>query len=108
MRAWIAFMALYAATVFVGMVLFTSQALPQSPTSRCMPMTVAEGHLAKQYGETLFAVGVAGESAMRIYVNPDSRSWTLMHIRPAGTACIMAGGSSFDTAKPGKPDGPET
>lgn len=69
----------------------------------CGLLASFEIQLNAQYGETLFSIGVieGGISIMRLYVDPDDRSWTAVMQNGAG-ACIMTSGNRFETARPEK------
>ena len=73
--------------------------------------TTAEivARLSDEFGEAIAAEGSAGPGnslRMGVYVNRESRSWTVVLHTPDGTTCIVADGLDFESvpfvAKPGK------
>lgn len=88
------------AYVLFVMAAYSALTMPVSAQPRyCLPVDRVP-ELAKELGETLLAVGQAGDQTMRLYVNAETRGWTLFSIRPDGLACVITSGTDFDFAKP--------
>lgn len=53
--------------------------------------------LARDYGETRQAVGLASASQMvEVFASDETGSWTITMTRPDGTTCLMAAGQHFE------------
>lgn len=93
---------LACALVYASAAIFVGRAVAEEP-SRCAPLAEIEAGLVERYGELLAAVGITstpmGPGAMRFYVSPTVRSWTLLAVMPNGMACMLQAGANFDYAK---------
>lgn len=100
MFARLAVTALFLAS---GVALVSEGAVAQAP--KCGPQDGIEAMLqGEKYREEMVAVGMAGEAyPMKLYVNPQTRSWTMLIVPQPGMACVVAAGDSFDYAKGHKP-----
>lgn len=95
----IAIVALLIAIVVLGVWSQHARSQIQQPFSACPSLDALRQQLSAQYGERRFAVGTIGDGkrrAMHIYVNPQTRSWTLVGVEVDGTACPIAGGGGFE------------
>lgn len=60
--------------------------------------------LDREFGEKPAAGGLTDSGpAMRVYANPETRSWTMLIIDSEGTACIAAFGDGWVAAPAGTP-----
>lgn len=70
----------------------------------CQPGPDMLDHLARVYGEGVLAMGTApGEVRVIVTVNPDTGSWTIVVLRPDGTACAPAAGHDWQMLPQGEP-----
>lgn len=80
----------------LALTMMTAPALAAPPGMRCIP---AEARLAnlEQYGEQPFAVGVenGGELLLNVWINPETRSWTVVMVTPRGHWCPLSAGEAF-------------
>lgn len=103
-REFIVLLLLTAAVLAAGMVAFSGVGRSQERVP-CHPAAALSEVMAKEYGEQLFAIGAADPAGtVRIYVNPESRTWTVFAVTPGQLACPLAAGKAFDFARP-KPAG---
>lgn len=75
----------------------------------CGPTAQIVARLTDEFGEAVAAEGSAGPGnslRMGVYVNRESRSWTVVMHTPDGTSCVVADGVDFEAlpfvAKPGR------
>ncbi len=67
----------------------------------CGPESVVVEALRRDYGEGQIASFLDRRgSLMRLLVNPDTRSWTLLALGPAGQACLIGFGDTFEPETP--------
>lgn len=63
--------------------------------------------LAERYHETVAARAMLADgSLMMVTATSDGSSWSLLHVMPAGTACLLSAGSDWE-AMPPSPAGVE-
>lgn len=83
--------ALFAATSFLP-----HEAEAQT---RCAEYDAVVERLSDKYGESNVWTGVAGGALVELWVNPDSRSWTLFSVQNADdgrlAACLLASGEEY-------------
>lgn len=100
-RAFIVLLLLTALVTAAGMAAFSG--VGRSQERPCEPLDKAEATLSRKYGEELFVVGLMGAAAerMRMYVNPATRTWTILAQLPGeNVACVMAVGRNIDLVPP--------
>ena len=74
---------------------------PAMAEAICGPRAAALEYLLERYGERPRAAGLAGDGRVVELLVSASGSWTLLLVRPDGTACIAAGGEAWqDTPAP--------
>ncbi|WP_371037393.1 MULTISPECIES: hypothetical protein [unclassified Rhodosalinus] len=89
----LALMALAATTV-------EGEALPG-----CGPRDAMLEELARGWGESRRAAGLASGALVELFANPDTGSWTLTATTAAGRTCLLASGEAFsahDAPPPGR------
>ena len=70
----------------------------------CMGAPDLIAHMAERYGEEVLASGTAQDQVrIVVTVNPDTRSWTVLVVRPDGTACPVAAGTDWRMLPQGVP-----
>lgn len=64
---------------------------------QCGPAEALHANLATRYDETPRAQGLShtGQEIIVIYGSEASGSWSLVVVRPDGTACLLAAGQMF-------------
>ena len=86
--------------LFAGTMAATGLVSPASATETetapCLPKQALEHTLAQKYGESGYAMGLANSNAVKFFANPQSQTWTIVVITPAGTACVIASGEDFE------------
>ncbi len=64
-----------------------------APPPLCAPLTAHAAYLARRWGERPFAPGRIGRAATVIlFVNPATRTWTLIRVLAAGVGCAIGAG----------------
>jgi hypothetical protein len=98
-----------ASLVSVGIVLSASSPSAAPPTT-CGQRGEMELALATRFGEMPFSTATAGQNLVKFYVNPSTRSWTVVAVTPDGGVCIFAAGDDFEpvTVSQRKLTGPES
>lgn len=78
-----------------------SQEAAPATGPQCGPYAVAKIALEQRYGETRAWLGrVNDEAVVEIVANPDTGSWTMMIVNPAGVACIVSSGDAWEASVP--------
>lgn len=67
----------------------------QAGAAACLPEPVVREQLADQWQEASIGMGVSGPQRVEVFVNPQTRSWTIVLIRPDGVACAVAAGTDW-------------
>ncbi len=100
-RTLISFVA--AALLLVGVIAFLAIfARPAAAQSNCGPMTRIAAALASRYGEAPVASGLSGSgAAIVLFATPDGGTFTVLVVRPDGTACGLASGNAWELLEPG-------
>lgn len=75
------------------------------PSDRCAPLPLLE-YAMERMTEQLMAVGTVGGFAVRFYVDPVGRGWTVLQINSDGMACKVIEGTAFDFVRPAPPGNP--
>jgi hypothetical protein len=83
-----------AALVFMGGVQEARAA------AQCLPGPAVREQLADRWAEAAIGHGIAGPVRFEIFVNPETRSWTIVAFRADGVACVLAAGT--DWGQPGE------
>ena len=79
------------ATVFT---LFATTATAQVA---CQTREYALNSLQNKFGERRQSIGLDHKDRlMEIFVNPETRSWTIVITTPDGTSCAIASGKAYD------------
>jgi len=92
-------------------ILLAFAALPAAAQQQtCGPAAQVMHRLADQYGETLQSEGYSSDAGiMQVYAAPEGeRTWTIIVLRPDGSACLVAAGVMFEQieSEPIKPGAP--
>ena len=88
-----------------GLVMFAVLALPaKAQMIACGSVSEVFEALQNGHGEQKAGYGVTSRgAAMILFVNPDTRSWSLVHLIPnPPRACLMSSGESWETLEPEK------
>lgn len=98
--------AALVAVFFVGVA--GSNARAQTP--RCAPYVAVTAELANRFGERPVGRGLEARGVvMELFVATDRggpATWTLVAVRPDGTACLVAAGEAWaNVALPAEPPG---
>lgn len=86
---------LAALAVALGIALILWLQPSQAQQNMCSPSEVMLKGLAERFKESQFATGTSGPLAMRLLVNKETGSWTLLVFPRPDVACIAAGGEDF-------------
>lgn len=71
---------------------------------QCAPHDDFAALLTDQFGEVAQVQAVADDGRMmEIMANPTTGSWSALMTTPDGTACLVAAGERFTSAKAGEP-----
>ena len=74
---------------------------PASAQSACGPHEIIAERLAVNHGEELLGRGLQSpKSLFEIWRSPDTGTWTIVMLRPDGTACVMASGFAWTDETP--------
>lgn len=74
-------------------------ALSFPAVANCLPHELLANTLAERYGESLVGDGLArDQSVIELFVNPQSRTWTVVARTPNGYGCILSAGEAFNVA----------
>ncbi len=83
------------AATTIALIFFTASALAQST---CAPRDFVLGKLAKNYGETIIALGVTNKGGLiEVLTSSDGGTWTIILTTPQGTSCFVAAGEGWHT-----------
>jgi hypothetical protein len=76
--------------------------------SQCGDYVDIAKQLRAQFGEERMAMGVAadGLSALALFVSPKGETFTIVSVAPAGPACVVASGKSWERFLPPAADTP--
>lgn len=66
-----------------------------SAAGPCYPRDELLALLAERYGERPAGAGIAGGNLVELLTRPDGASWTILIVRPDGTACPAAAGEGW-------------
>lgn len=95
--------ALWALGFFLGMGIFTAfgseaQAQqPQRPVPCVASFQIAEQQLGDKYGEVPVAVGLNATGLVTVlFVNSETRSWTITMTLPDGRTCLASVGANWE------------
>ena len=70
---------------------------PAYAAPQCVPHTKLSEGLARNFGETVQAMGIAGNGTMiEVFANSDNGTWSIVQTTPGGVACLVASGGSFE------------
>ncbi len=87
--------------------LFVSAASAQEVP--CAPTEAMIGHIEKRYNEGAAFEGIVGDKTrMVLFVNGESRTWSVLVIRSDGKSCLLLSGNEGDVVHPGKASGDPT
>lgn len=68
----------------------------EAPSLPCAPSAKVEAGIAKQYGESLAAVGMAtNDGVVAVLANPTTGTFTIILRRPGGLSCLVIAGKGF-------------
>lgn len=84
----------------IGLGLLTSSPAWAQEAPNCVPMNVVAEALGKTYGETLAGEGADPGHILQLYVNPKTRSFSVIVILPSGLACMGPSGDSWESVEP--------
>lgn len=72
-------------------------------TQNCADRSTITERLASGYGEKFAGGGLRNaESVFEVWMSDDSGTWTILMTTPDGRSCVMAAGTNWRTALPGK------
>lgn len=85
--------------------LFAAAFAPAAATAGpCYPRDELLALLAERYGEQPAGAGIAAGNLVELLTRPDGASWTILIIRPDGTACPAAAGEGWTDLRGSAPD----
>lgn len=68
---------------------------------QCFGYTDFASALATNYGESVLERGLSSAGTLiEWWGNPETGTWTLLVVTPAGLACMIADGQSYETFEP--------
>jgi len=70
---------------------------PAAAAPPCIPRADAIAMLAERFGEAPIAIGAATGALIEVLVSADGATWTILIIRPDGTACMAASGTDWQS-----------
>lgn len=70
----------------------------------CYPRDELLALLAERYGERPVGAGVSSGHLVELLTRPDGASWTILIIRPDGTACPAAAGEGWTDLRDSTPE----
>lgn len=83
-------------TLTIGTIGMLSPATAESP--QCGPKMAVASQLAEQFGEVPIVSGISLNNSMKFFGNPRSGSWSMVFVRPDGTACVLAVGEDLEVS----------
>ena len=84
-----------------GLIVLAFMSTAAQPAVRCAPAKFVKMVLESQFGELQIMTGTFNSGrAMRGYVNPITRTFTVLMILPSGQVCIIAAGKNLDMFPP--------
>lgn len=101
--------ALIGAATFATAMVFTALTAEAQANGNCAPRATAAANLAERYQETPSGRGLASDgSAVEVFSNPETGSWSILVTMPNGISCMVASGQSWsalvqDPAPQGEP-----
>lgn len=72
-----------------------AQTVEETTVVQCAPYAQLVGGLEAGYGEILAVTGTIDAVRMETCVNSTTLTWTVIVVRPDGTACMLASGMDF-------------
>lgn len=93
----------FARLTFGAALLFVFLGIPFAfaQQSRCGPEDFVLDALSNNYGERQVASFLDRRGMlMRLLINLETRSWTLLALRPTGQACLIGFGDAFELDRP--------
>jgi hypothetical protein len=89
--------------IFAALALSMSCAEPALAQTGCAQREDLVEYLTLSFGETLNAGGLRDAASLyEVWVSDATGTWTILKTNPDGTACIVAAGTHWHTAAPGK------
>lgn len=89
---------LLTASVAIGTVLISSQAVFAQAQGNCAQRDAVIDRLANKYGETRQSMGLGANNAVvEVFASKESGSWTITVTMPTGVTCLVASGQAFET-----------
>lgn len=64
--------------------------------AQCAPHADVIAGLARNFSETVVAMGIAENGVMIEVFASDDGTWTIVQTAPAGVSCLMASGGAFE------------
>ena len=52
------------------------------------------GDLSENYGERMSQSSTSDQVSFEFWVNKDKKTWTILFVRPDGSACVVSAGTS--------------
>lgn len=77
--------------------LFTLGIAGTVQAAQCADHAAVVAGLARNYGETVHAMGIASNGAMVEIFASDKGTWTIIQTTPAGVACLVGSGGNFES-----------
>lgn len=76
-----------------------------SQAAMCADKSIVEESLRAKYGESVRGIGFTGSpvALMQIWVNPQTRTWTITTTYASGMLCLMASGEGWGESEPALP-----
>lgn len=85
----------------------TRSAEPRAVQQRtvCGSLGAFRAKLFRDWGEFPYAAALNSQGqAMHIFVNPNSRTWTMLLTTPSGTSCMITNGTDWTHVPPPIPE----
>jgi hypothetical protein len=93
---------LFALSLGFGGVILATQIAFSAP--ECDSRASVTALLADRYGETLQAMGLAGDTAvMELFASGTTGTWSITMTLADGQMCLMASGSGYEAILQGRP-----
>lgn len=86
---------LIAIVIFLAAALFLTLTRQSKAQERCTAYAALTAHLAQKYGEHRAAMAAMANGLLAEWLTSENGTWTMLLIRPDGTACLFASGEGF-------------
>jgi len=81
--------------IFAVAILLSATPVP-AHGHRCLPGSEVEGFFVEGYKERLSGWGISGISSIRLYVNEQTGTFSVILLLPTNTPCILSVGTDWE------------